>query len=140
VSTLRKAIAAARKPSGKSFELATRTALVDTFVAAARRSRNPPYYWQAYQIARRLGAPIPEHVLRYFDRVARRLAQPQGRGSKDKYIARCLELQTGPGQRNPFMRRDDFEPHMFAVLRVAAGEKIDVVALDTRIARRELQA
>lgn len=41
---------------------------------------------------------------------------------------------------NAIYGRDNFEPRMFAVLRVAAGEKIDAVALDTRIARRELQA
>lgn len=132
---------AARKRSRRTwFNDAIRVDVVNAFVAAARHSRIPLYYWSAYQLARRLDVPVPERVLRYFDRVARGLARPQGRGGKDKYIARCLGLQTGPGQRNPFMRRDDFEPRMLAVLRVAAGEKIDVVALDSGIARRELQA
>lgn len=55
-------------------------------------------------------------------------------------IAKALQLDTKPGQSNPFMRRDDFVPRMDAVLKVLTGERIDVVARSTGIARRELQA
>jgi hypothetical protein len=125
----------------KTFEEAIRVVPVDILVAAARTSRNPLYYWQAYLYSHEHGLDLHPRVARYFSTAARRLTRPQGRGSKSKLILGALGLQTRPGQKNPFMRRDDFAARINAVLRIAYdGEKVELVALDTRIARRELQA
>jgi hypothetical protein len=46
---------------------------VDAFLKDYAHGGNPLHAWYAYEAARRYGQPIPDLVLRYFDRVAKQL-------------------------------------------------------------------
>lgn len=107
--------------------------------------KNPAHLWDAFALARNGGAPVPNEVVDYLDRIAANiLAAPRARNALRRWtnLPAALEFKVKSGSRRPSQSISE-EAALFDVegfKGVAGTKQADAIALAARVSDRNPKA